>query len=166
MASHIYMTIIFKGNALIFKERALPFPTRSSTSHLVHNTMARKKRCSWCISEGTTYHTRMTRPSCQSGNKTVCGYITPWNLTHNAEHGIPEHSCLLSRHLIRIIFHLIRMVRVYLVQGQFLLVDSTPSIDDVGQNEGDEQTDVEHGAQGELAAAGVLHGEGRLQVGR
>ena len=48
---------------------------------------------------------------------------------------------------------------------EFLLVDGTPAIDDVGEDEGNEEGDVEHGAQRELAAAGVADGERRLQVG-
>ena len=42
---------------------------------------------------------------------------------------------------------------------EFLLVDGTPAIDDVGEDEGYEEGDVEHGAQSELAAAGVADGE-------
>ena len=49
---------------------------------------------------------------------------------------------------------------------QFLLVDSLPDIDDICQDEGDEQGDIKHRAERELAARGVLHGEGRLEVGR
>jgi len=41
---------------------------------------------------------------------------------------------------------LIRVVVVYLVQGEFFLINSTPGIDDVGQHKGDEQGNPEHGA--------------------
>ncbi len=42
---------------------------------------------------------------------------------------------------------------------KFLLVDGTPAIDDVGEDERNEEGDIEHGAQRELAAAGVADGE-------
>ena len=50
--------------------------------------------------------------------------------------------------------------------GDFFLVDSAPGVDDVGQHERYEQRHPEHGAQGELARAGVNQGERTLQVGR
>ena len=57
------------------------------------------------------------------------------------------------------------MIGLDLFLVEFLLVDGTPAIDDVGEDEGNEEGDVEHGAQRELAAAGVADGERRLQVG-
>ena len=35
----------------------------------------------------------------------------------------------------------------------FLFIHRTPSIDDVGKDEWNEETDIEHGAEGELTAA-------------
>ena len=58
------------------------------------------------------------------------------------------------------------MVLLNLLFRQFLAVDGAPGVDDVGQDEGDEQRHPEHGAQRELAGAGVLDGQRRLQVGR
>lgn len=46
---------------------------------------------------------------------------------------------------------------VQFLAGELLAVDGVPGIDDVGEDEGHEEGDVEHGAEGELAAAGVLH---------
>ena len=50
-------------------------------------------------------------------------------------------------------FHLVCMVVCNLLLIQFLLVYCPPRIDDVSQYEGDDETDIEHGAQGELTAA-------------
>ena len=57
------------------------------------------------------------------------------------------------------------MIGLDLFLVEFLLVDGTPAIDDVGEDEGNEEGDVEHGAQRKFAAAGVADGERRLQVG-
>ena len=50
-------------------------------------------------------------------------------------------------------FHLVCMVVCNLLLIQFLLVYCPPRVDDVSQYEGDDETDIEHGAQGELTAA-------------
>ena len=42
---------------------------------------------------------------------------------------------------------------------ELLLVKGVPGVGDVGQYEGYEQADVEHGAQGELTAARVGKGQ-------
>ena len=57
------------------------------------------------------------------------------------------------------------MVGLDLFLVELLLVDGTPAINDVGEDEGHEERDVEHGAQRELTAARVADGERRLQVG-
>ena len=64
-----------------------------------------------------------------------------------------------------VVFALVGMISLDLGLVELLLVDGTPAIDDVGEDEGNEEGDVEHGAQRELAAAGVADGERRLQVG-
>ena len=64
-----------------------------------------------------------------------------------------------------VVFALVGMIGLDLGLVELLLVDGTPAIDDVGEDEGNEEGDVEHGAQRELAAAGVADGERRLQVG-
>ena len=46
---------------------------------------------------------------------------------------------------------LVGVVGLYFVDGQLLLVNGSPGIDDVGEDEGNKQGDVEHGAEGELA---------------
>lgn len=48
---------------------------------------------------------------------------------------------------------LIGVLVVNIFLCDFLLIDSPPGIDDVGQHEGDDKADVEHGAQRELAGA-------------
>ncbi len=53
---------------------------------------------------------------------------------------------------------LIGMVGLDFLPVELLLVDGAPGIDNIGKDEGYEQRDVEHGAQGELAGAGVLDG--------
>ena len=50
-------------------------------------------------------------------------------------------------------FHLVCMVVCYLLLVQLFLVYCPPRIDDVSQYEGDDEADIEHGAQGELTAA-------------
>ena len=49
------------------------------------------------------------------------------------------------------------VLKLFLVE--FLGVDLVPAIDDIGQNEGHEEGNVEHGAQRELAGTGVLERE-------
>ena len=61
---------------------------------------------------------------------------------------------------------LIGVVALNLLLVKLLTVDGAPGVDDVGQHEGHEQRDVEHGGERELAGAGVLKGERRLEVGR
>lgn len=75
---------------------------------------------------------------------------------------------MCARHRLpdtHIVVGLIGVAVLKIVLGELLAVDGAPSIDNVGEDEGDEQGDVEHGAEGELTGAGVLHGERRLQVG-
>ena len=64
------------------------------------------------------------------------------------------------------LFNTILSVRVMrllnLIPGDLLAVHGVPGIGDVGYHEGDEQGDVEHRAQGELAGAGVDHRQRRL----
>ena len=48
-------------------------------------------------------------------------------------------------------------LKLFLVE--LLRVDLAPAVDDVGQDEGHEEGHVEHGAQRELAGAGVLERE-------
>ncbi len=75
------------------------------------------------------------------------GYINrsciPWNfIKHLRQH------CRRCKSLICVV-----VLDVFLVE--FLLVDGPPGIDDVGQYEGNEERDVEHGAQGELTRTAV-----------
>ena len=60
---------------------------------------------------------------------------------------------------------LIGVVALNLLLVKLLTVDGAPGVDDVGQHDGYEQRDVEHGTQGELTRTGVCHGQRRLQVG-
>ena len=53
---------------------------------------------------------------------------------------------------------------VEFVAGEFAVVHLVPAVGDVGQDEGDEERDVEHCSQGELAAAGVFERQRRLQI--
>ena len=69
---------------------------------------------------------------------------------------MPSH---VSRRLISVIFF-------DFIFCEFFVIDGAPGIDDVGQHEGHEQRDVEHGGERELTRAGVLDGERRLEVGR
>ena len=48
---------------------------------------------------------------------------------------------------------------------EFLLVNGAPGVDDVSQNEGHEQRDIEHRGQRELTRARVLDGQRRLKIG-
>lgn len=48
--------------------------------------------------------------------------------------------------------NLVSVVCIDFLQRDFLFVDGVPSVDDVGQDEGNQQTYVEHSAQGELTA--------------
>ena len=57
------------------------------------------------------------------------------------------------------------MAMCKLFLGDFLAVYGAPTVDDVGEDEGHQEGDIEHGAEGELAAAGVLHGERTLEIG-
>ena len=50
-------------------------------------------------------------------------------------------------------FHLICVVVSNLLLVQLFLVYRPPGVDDVSQYEGDDEADIEHGAQGELTAA-------------
>ena len=60
---------------------------------------------------------------------------------------------------------LVGVIGLNLLLRQFLTVDSTPGVDDIGQHEGYEQRDVEHRGERELTGAGVLDGQRRLEVG-
>ena len=60
---------------------------------------------------------------------------------------------------------LISVVAGDLLLVEFLLVDGSPSVDDIGKHEGNEQGYVEHGAQRELTAARVGECQRRLQIG-
>ena len=51
------------------------------------------------------------------------------------------------------------MIGLYLLFREFLLVDGAPTVDDVSQDKGHEQRNVEHRGQCELARAGVLDGQ-------
>ena len=57
------------------------------------------------------------------------------------------------------------MISLDFVFCQFLAVDGTPGVDDVGQHEGHEQRDIEHSCQCELTAAGVRKRQRRLEIG-
>ena len=46
-----------------------------------------------------------------------------------------------------------------LVLSDLLAVQGMPGVSDVGEDEGDEETDPEHGAKSEGRARGVLYGE-------
>jgi len=50
-------------------------------------------------------------------------------------------------------YTLVSVVGLYFLFVEFLLVDGTPAIDDVGEDEWNEERNVEHSAQGELATA-------------
>jgi len=52
-------------------------------------------------------------------------------------------------------YSLVGVVGLDFLAGDLLRVDGAPGIDDVSQYEGHEQRHPEHGAQGELAGAGV-----------
>ena len=52
-----------------------------------------------------------------------------------------------------------------LVLVELLGIDGAPGVDDVGQDEGHEQRDIEHRGERKLAGAGVLDGQRRLEVG-
>ena len=56
-------------------------------------------------------------------------------------------------------FHLVCVVICNLLFIQFLLVYRPPGVDDVSQYEGDDEADVEHGAQCELTATRVDNGQ-------
>ena len=51
------------------------------------------------------------------------------------------------------------MIGFYLVLVEFLAVDGSPSIYDVGEDERYEQRYIEHRAERELTRAGVLDGQ-------
>ena len=57
------------------------------------------------------------------------------------------------------------MVCLEFVLRQLLLVDGPPAVDDIGQDEGYEERNIEHGTQGKLATARVCKRQRRLQVG-
>ena len=56
-------------------------------------------------------------------------------------------------------FHLVCMVVCNLLLIQLLLVYRPPGVDDVSQYEGDDEADIEHGAERELTAARVGDGQ-------
>ncbi len=57
----------------------------------------------------------------------------------------------------RFTFHASRLIGFFIMcdffSVDFLFIHRTPSIDDVGKDEWNEETDIEHGAEGELTAA-------------
>ena len=67
--------------------------------------------------------------------------------------------------LLCVLCGLVGVVALDFLFRDLLRVDGTPGVDDVGQDEGHEQRDVEHRAQGELTGAGVDHRQRRLEVG-
>ena len=60
---------------------------------------------------------------------------------------------------------LVGVIVLDLVLGELLGIDGAPGVDDVSQHEGHEQRYVEHRGERELARAGVLDRERRLEIG-
>ena len=57
------------------------------------------------------------------------------------------------------------MLSICVVVGRYfgsvylLAVNLAPGVDDIGKDEGYEERHPEHGVEGEIAAAGILHGK-------
>ncbi len=76
------------------------------------------------------------------------------------------HFVIKRTHLKKFQSLSVGVIVVNILFGDFFLIDRPPGIDNIGEHEGHEQRDVEHGAQGELRGARVSQRERRLQVGR
>ena len=102
---HIHMPVGFKTDAFRFQQHPLLTPPWCRAPFFIHHPMTGQYFRPRRIPQRPSHHPRMTWPSRQCGNISVCRHLSARNLAHDVQHILTKPPRLLRRHPIGIVLH-------------------------------------------------------------